>query len=109
MIPNKKEKPDYIINVGGREFQLYWYTDESSGELLLDLPNFLEDPIYTNEGRPFTLAVQESCNYGKDDDDPNDSDPGDCGGCGWFHREVPLAPIGICMCDAMKNKILLTT
>jgi len=98
-----KKKPDEIIKVGGRIFNLFKYYDESLGEELLNFPDFNEGPEYTDEGRPFKLAVQESCQYGRDDDDPEDPDPGDCGGCKYFRKEQPYDPIGVCMCDLLLN------
>ena len=99
----KKKEPDEVIRVCGREFRLFKYYDESSGEELLNLPNFAENPEYTDEGRPFVLAVQESCEYGRDDSDPDDPDPGDCAGCTYFYRNnAPYDPIGVCMCDSRK-------
>lgn len=99
----KQKPPDGVIQAGGREFRLYKYFDKSLGEELLNLPNFQENPEYTAEGRPFALAVQESCEHGRDDNGPNNPDPGDCGGCVWFHREQPAA-IGVCMCDALRRE-----
>jgi len=100
----QKNKPDKIVRAGGKEFWLYRYYEESDGSYILDLPDFDESPEYTGDGRPFVLAVQESCGYGKDDNDPDNPDPGDCGCCGWFHRDEPHAPIGVCMCNAMKRE-----
>ncbi len=101
----EQKSPDRIIRVGGKEFQLYNYYDESLKEELLNLPDFHERPEYTREGRPFALAVQESCEYGRDDNDKNNPDPGDCGGCAFFRREgTPGDAIGICTCDELKRE-----
>jgi len=99
----RKNEPDRIVYTGGKEFRLYKYYDELSGDEILDYPNFQESPEYTSDGRPFTLAVQESCEYGRDDNDSNDPDPGDCGGCVWFHREAAYDPIGVCMCEEIRR------
>jgi len=99
----QKNKPDKIVYAGGREFRLYKYYEEFDGKYILDLPDFDENPEYTDDGRPFTLLVQESCEHAKSRD-LDDQDPGDCGGCIWFRRDEPYAPIGVCMCDAMKVK-----
>jgi len=98
----QKNEPDKIVYAGGREFRLYRYKDEFDGKYILDLPDFDENPEYTGEGRPFTLNVQDSCVYARSRD-PAGNDPGDCGGCGWFHREEPYAPIGVCMCDELRQ------
>jgi len=103
----QRNKPDEIVRAGGREFPLFKYRDEFDGKFLLDLPDFDKNPEFTDEGRPFTLHVQDSCPHARsrDPDDPDDpDDPGDCGGCVWFHRDEPYAPIGVCMCDEMKRE-----
>lgn len=96
------KKPDKIIRVGNREFRLYKYYDDMLGEELIDYPNFQEKPEYTDEGRPFVMAIQESCQYWK----PYSSEssyPGDCSGCGWFYLEKDADAIGICMYEALKR------
>ena len=99
----KKKEPDKVIRVCSREFRLYKYYDESSVEELLNLPNFAENPEYTDGGRPFVLAVQESCEHGRDNNDPDDPDPGDCAKCTYFYRNnTPYDPIGVCMCESNK-------
>jgi len=100
----EKKLPDVICRAGDREFRLYRYYDQSLGLELVNYPNFQEHPLYTAEGRPFALAVQESCVYGRDDRDAQDRDPGDCGGCTWFYRQETYSPIGVCMCEAHKRQ-----
>ncbi len=98
-----KQKRLYkVFRAGGRSFPVYLEYDEQLGESYPAYPDFEERPEYTDEGRPFVTAEQESCSHCK----PNASEedpPGDCGGCGWFYREhTPYDPIGICMCDLKK-------
>ncbi len=99
-----QRRPYKVFRVGGRSFPVYFEYDEQLGESYPAYPDFDERPEYTDEGRPFATAEQESCNYcqsGTDGQPP----PGDCGGCGWFYREqTPYDPIGICMCDARRRK-----
>jgi len=102
---NEKRKPDKVICVAGREFYLYRYLDESSGEYIINYPNFSEAPEYTDEGRPFVLHMQEGCPLGKTED-PEDDDPlpRSCGDCAWFYMEAPFVWIGVCMYDALKKE-----
>jgi hydrogenase maturation factor len=93
-----------IYRVGGRSFSVYLEYDEQMGESYLAYPDFEEHPEYTEEGRPFVTAVQESCPCAKARA-PGEERPGDCSGCGWFFREnTPYDPIGICMCDTRRCK-----
>ncbi len=89
--------------VGGKSFPVYIEYDEKFNESYPAYPDFEQHPEYTDEGRPFATAEQESCPHCK----PNapGKDPlGDCGGCGWFYREqTPYDPIGICMCGARRK------
>lgn len=104
MSPEQK-RPYKVFRAGGRSFPVYLEYDEQLKESFPDYPNFEERPEYTDDGRPFATAEQESCPYAK----PNvsgKSPPGDCGGCGWFYREqTPYDPIGICRCDALQREI----
>ena len=89
--------------VGGREFRIYQEYDEELKESYLAYPNFEEHPEYTDAGRPFATAEQESCSHCRSKASGNPI-PGDCGGCGWFHRETTHYDlIGICMCDARRR------
>lgn len=101
----KNRKPHKIECVGGCEFHMYEYRDEFDGAYRINLPNFEEAPEYTDEGRPFCLTVQESCEYGRYDNDPDAPDPGDCGGCAYFYREkTAYNVIGVCMCKARRRE-----
>ena len=98
-----EKRPDRIILVGGREFRLYSAFDDTEGEYTLQYPDFSETPAYTDEGRPFSTAAREGCPQQKPKI-PGDEPPGDCGGCGWFHREqTPWDIIGICMCESLRR------
>ena len=95
------KKPGKIICAGGCEFHLYKYYDEISKKEILDLPRFDETPVYTGEGRPFVLTLNDSCPFGKSND-LNSSTPDECGDCAWCCMEHPEAVIGVCMCDERK-------
>jgi len=103
-LADEQKRPYKVFRVGGHSFPVYFEYDEQLKESYPAYPDFEERPEYTNEGWPFATAEQESCTHCK----PNDSKkpvPGDCGGCGWFYRELtPYDPIGICMCEARRHK-----
>lgn len=103
MIVNKRKEPDKVVCVGGCEFRLYKYYDESLGEELINYPNFQEDPVYNDAGRPFVLTIQECCAEGKSGD-PKNPTPGDCSGCVWLYLEAPADAIGMCMCEALRRE-----
>lgn len=93
-----------VFRVGGRCFPVYLEYDEQFRESYPVYPNFEERPEYTNEGRTFATAGQESCAHCKPSA-PGKPPPGDCGGCGWFYREqAHYDPIGVCMSDAQRRK-----
>ena len=63
-----------------------------------------KNPVYTDDGRPFVTAEQESCVHGKPKE-KGKGPPVDCGSCGWLHREQTAYDlIGVCMCDARRCK-----
>lgn len=96
------KQPERICRVGGREFHICRQYDEQLQTEYLNCPDFRESPEYTDQGRPFSTAVDEGCQHYKPPD-PGAPDSNDCGGCGWFHREAPHDLIGICMCDANRK------
>jgi len=100
-----EEKQLYkVFRAGGRSFSVYLERDEQTGESYPAYPDFEERPEYTDEGRPFALAAQESCPHAKPNA-PGETPSGDCGGCGWFHRDnTPYDPIGVCLCDARRRE-----
>ena len=103
MRPKQKELYK-VYRAGGREFPVYLEYDEQLDESYPAYPDFEERPEYTDEGRPFATAEQESCSHCKPEA-PGKPTPGDCGGCGWFYRErTPCDPIGVCMCDARRRE-----
>ena len=102
MAPNQRQ-PYITHRVGGKEFPIYLEYDEEFGESYPAYPDFEERPEYTDEGRPFATAAQESCPHATPNA-PGKGLPGDCGGCGWFYRgKTPYGPIGVCMCDARRG------
>lgn len=102
----KEEKQLYkVCRAGGRCFPIYLEYYEQLGESYPVYPNFTEHPEYTDKGRPFALSAQESCPHARPNA-PGKPAPGDCGGCGWFHRgNTPYDPIGVCLCDARRREI----
>lgn len=102
MRPEQKQ-PYKVYRVGGRSFPIHLEYDDNLQETYPAYPDFEAHPEYTEEGRPFATAEQESCPHCKPNG-PGEYLPGDCGGCGWFQREkTPCDPIGICMCDALRR------
>jgi hypothetical protein len=100
----EQNQPYKVYLVGGRTFPVYLEYNEQFEESYPAYPDFEENPEYTAEGRPFAMSAQESCPDCKPRA-PERTPPGDCGGCGWFHREqTPYDPIGVCMCDARRRK-----
>ena len=102
MRPEQKQ-PYKVYRVGGRRFPIYLEYDDQLDESYPAYPDFEANPEYTEEGRPFATAEQESCPHRKPNA-PGGPPPSDCGGCGWFHREeTPIDPIGVCICDALRR------
>ncbi len=101
-MPDQK-RPYRVCRAGGRMFTIYLEYDDRLKESYPAYPDFAEHPEYTDEGRPFATAEQESCasSKSKTAEEPM---PFDCGGCGWFFREqTPYDLIGICMCEGQRR------
>ena len=58
-MPGKKQ-PYKVCHVGGRTFTIYLEYDEELKESYPVYPDFTEHPEFTEEGRPFATAEQES-------------------------------------------------
>ena len=64
-------------------------------------PNFAENKVFTPEGRPLTLAIEDKCIYGEQGDEGPFID---CTGCKFFKRAAEKTPFGVCMNDKNKKK-----
>lgn len=94
MIEKPRDRDLYkIININGKEFEIrYGYYEEYERERhdpVPILPDFLKDPVYTDEGYPFVTAIQAVC----EEFDGTDSELG-CFGCKYYKEESEF--IGIC-------------
>lgn len=85
------------INVFGRTFDIYYgYYEEKDryskfSELIPVYPDFIKNPLYTDEGQPFVTEMQDVCTYYDGDEDCES-----CYGCASFKKGDEL--IGICLC-----------
>jgi hypothetical protein len=102
---NKKEGDLYkVITVGGRSFEIYYgYYEEMdrqnpSVEPMEIYPDFLESPVYTDEGIPFAVAMQTPCEHflGAADEDNT------CYQCGYYEGQEEL--LGLCRCKWRAKK-----
>lgn len=92
------------FSVAGKEFQIYYEYYEQMQDSYPDFPDFVAFPEYTEEGCPFAHYIQEGCPDGRE----QDSDtmiPENCGCCGFFRRERPDVPIGVCMNEKRRRKL----
>ncbi len=64
-------------------------------------PNFAENKVYTPEGRPLTLAVEDKCRYAEQADEGPCID---CTGCKFYRRATEKTLFGVCMNDKNKKK-----
>ncbi len=90
------------INVFGRVFTLYYgYYEEKDkyskfSEPIPIYPNFIEYPMFTDEGYPFATEMQDICGY------YNGAEDGEsCYRCLHFHKGNEL--IGICRCTQRRQ------
>ena len=60
-------------------------------------PNFIDNPVYTDDGIPFTTAMQDPCKYFKGQKDEDST----CYHCSYYEKCEEL--LGICICP--KNKM----
>ena len=97
--PEHKEGDLYkIITVHGRKFEIYYgYYEESDRyskypDPIEVFPDFIKNPVYTDDGIPFVSAIQDTCKYYEKIKDTTDK----CADCVHFDQAEEL--IGICKC-----------
>lgn len=90
------------ITVFGSTFEIYYgYYEESDRyskypEPVEVFPDFIKNPIFTKDGKPFVTAIQKPCKNFKKIRDITDT----CVDCKYFKQGEEL--IGLCECE--KNK-----
>lgn len=88
------------FNIEGRVIELPLHWDEHSKKEIENYGPFLEQsPIYTPEGRPIFLTIEDACPYANMvDDDPLSID---CGSCIYF-RQPSGSLLGVCHNEKMR-------
>ena len=89
-----------VVNTYGRIFELrYGYYGECDRKYDPDViyPDFIKEPVYTDEGEPFVTLMQDACEHYEPNGRCSDRD---CGTCVHTARGHDL--IGVCKCE--KNK-----
>ena len=74
--------------------------DADSGRYMEVYPDFIENPIYTPEGRPIMLTLEDACAFGEKKG-ANEA-LSDCGSCR-FYRQLPNTLIGVCGHEKKRN------
>ena len=105
--PKPKEGDLYkVITAYGKTFELYYgYYEEIDRHSQYNdpreiYPNFLEIPVYTDEGVPFATAMQKSCKHFKGVSDEDNT----CYQCGYYEKFEEL--LGVCKCKARRKKTI---
>lgn len=70
--------------------------DEKSGKYMEVYPDFIENPVYTPEGHPIMLTLEDACAFGEKKE--VNEELVDCGSCR-FYRQLPNTLIGVCRCE----------
>lgn len=93
-----------VITLFGRRFELYYgYYEEidrysTYNEPTEIYPNFIKNPVYTDDGIPFVTAFQETCKHYKKVKDTTDR----CIDCKFYQKGEEL--FGLCKCKARCKK-----
>ncbi len=90
------------IEAFGKTFDIrYGYYEDyerQAGEPIPIYPDFISFPEYTEDGRPFVTAMQDSCNHGK----LKDYSFGFCNDCDFYESADDF--IGVCICKQNRKK-----
>ena len=91
------------VEILGRTFVLrYGYYEEFErygryNEPMPIYPNFVQNPVYTADGTPFTTEMQDVCSHYKGEEGEDS-----CAACGYFRRIEDL--FGICTCPQNRQQ-----
>ena len=91
-----------VVNTYGRTFELrYGYYGECDRKYDPDViyPDFIKEPVYTDDGTPFVTMVQDACSYFKGE--KKRTADSTCDECKYFKHGDDW--FGICTCP--KNKL----
>ena len=82
-------------NVEGAVLTIPLRYDENAGRYMEVYPDFIKEPVYTPEGHPIMLTLEDACVFGEK---KNANEPlVDCGSCRFYHQ-LPNTLIGVCRC-----------
>ena len=90
-----------VIELHGATFEIrYGYYEETDRQFepVEIYPDFIKNPIYTNDGFPFVTLMQEPCEHFKKLTDDPDCD---CSNCRHMERGDEL--IAVCRCDSRRK------
>lgn len=102
-MPNARDGDFYkSVEVFGRRFELYYgyYEDyeRENGEPPIPIyPDFLRQPLYTEDGFPFVTQMQAPCEHHR-----GVHPDGFCADCPYYEDGEEL--IGICRCTARRRE-----
>ena len=91
------------ITAFGKTFEIYYgYYEEKDrysqyNEPMEIYPNFINEPVYTDEGMPFATAMQKQCEHFKGEPDEDNT----CYQCAYFEKCEEL--LGVCNCAENKK------
>ena len=92
-----------IIKAHGKTFEIYYgYYEEVDRlnplvEPMEMYPNFLEEPVYTDDGTPFATSIQPPCEHFKGEPDEDNT----CYQCSYYEKCEEL--LGVCRCKARRE------
>ena len=86
--------------IEGRILDIPVHWDERSQQYLEDYSSLIENPVYTLEGRPILLTIEDACRYSE----PAEDEPRciDCGSCRHY-RQAPHTLLGVCGHETMRE------
>ncbi len=91
------------VELFGKTFELrygYYEDRDRHGPPDVIYPNFIEEPVYTSDGKPFVTMMQDACKYYAGNIDSGDDNI--CGDCEHFKRGEEW--LGVCACTENRRR-----
>ncbi len=82
------------------EIPIFWY--EEGQKYIEEYPDFVGEPVYTSEGRPLTVCIDDACKFAEAIEPPRLID---CSDCKYFRRVAEKTLFGVCDCEYRRKSI----
>ena len=93
------DKKANLYEIGGVPLEIPVVWDEYSQRYLEDYRSFIANPVFTPEGRPIMLTIEDACRYSQPA--KGETECVDCGSCRYYSQTAGTL-LGVCGHEKMR-------